>query len=123
MAADRHHHRRRRITTIATAVAAVALTAGLATGCDPDDPGSVSDSLDCARNYDDFVDGLRAIHETPDSEKLDEIEVRTDDSKVGKAVRELNEAIADYNKAVLNGEHPDSDEIDKAADKFKDVCS
>jgi hypothetical protein len=121
MAADLR--RRRRFTTIATAVAAVALTAGLATGCDPDDPDSIDNSLDCARGYDDFVDSLRAIHEAPDSEKLDEIEVRTDDSKVGKAVRDLNKAIADYNKAVLDGEHPDSDAIDKAADKFKNVCS
>ncbi|MFJ6083240.1 hypothetical protein ACIQI8_17760 [Streptomyces sp. NPDC092369] len=121
MAADLR--RRRRITTIASAVAAVALTVGLATGCDPDDPDALGDSLDCARTYDDFVDGLRAIHETPDSQQLDEIEVRTDDSEVGKAVRDLNKAIADYNKAVLHGEHPDSDAIDKAADEFKDVCS
>src|SRR4051812_18044914 len=49
--------RRRRITVIATAVAAVALTAGLATGCDPD---SFDDSLNCLQNADTITDSLKA---------------------------------------------------------------
>jgi hypothetical protein len=52
--------RRRRITTIATAVAAVALTAGLATACDPDD---FDNSLDCVSNADTISDSLKEIHE------------------------------------------------------------
>ncbi|MET7477662.1 hypothetical protein ABZT17_25300 [Streptomyces sp. NPDC005648] len=134
MAANRR--RRRRITTLATAAAAVALTAGLVTGCNPDD---VDNSLDCARNYDTIADSLKAIHEagrdaaadpsrTDESidtieKNLDKIDAKADDGKVGKAVDDLNRAVADYNKAVLNGENPDSSKIDEAAGKLKDVCT
>jgi len=58
MAANRR--RRRRTATIAATVAAVALTAGLVAGCNPDDVGK---SLDCVRNYDTIADNLKAIHE------------------------------------------------------------
>ncbi|MEU6145320.1 hypothetical protein ABZ848_33855 [Streptomyces sp. NPDC047081] len=137
MAANRR--RRRRIATLATTVAAVALTAGLVTGCDPDD---VDNSLDCVRNYDDIADSLKAIHEagwdaakdpTQTDESIDTIEKNLDkikdkngdsgDSKVEKAVDDLNQAISDYNKAVLDGEKPDSSKIDKAADELKNVCT
>ncbi|MER6229651.1 hypothetical protein ACFY1L_33550 [Streptomyces sp. NPDC001663] len=133
MAANR---RRRRTTTLATAVAAAALTAGLVTGCDPDD---VDNSLDCVQNYDTIADSLKAIHEagqaaasdpsrTDESidtieKNLDKIDAKSDDSKVDKAVKNLNQAVADYNKAVLNGENPDSTQIDRAADELKDVCT
>jgi hypothetical protein len=136
MAANRPRPRRRRTATIATAMAAVALTAGLITGCDPDD---VDNSLDCAQNYDTIADSLKAIHEagldaasdpsrTDESidaieKNLNKIDKKGGDSKAGKAVDDLNQAIADYNKAVLNGENPDSGKIDKAADELKDVCT
>jgi hypothetical protein len=37
-------------------------------------------------------------------------------------VDDLNQAVADYNKAVLNGENPDSGRIDEAADALN-VCT
>ncbi|GAA3819159.1 hypothetical protein GCM10022403_060750 [Streptomyces coacervatus] len=137
---------RRRTTAIATAVTAVVLTAGLVTGCNPDaldNSDNSNNSLDCARNYDTIVDSLKAIHEAGSAaasdpsrtgESIETIEKnldkiggksggKTDDSKVDKAVADLNQAVADYNKAVLNGENPDSRRIDKAADELKDVCA
>ncbi|MGW2523643.1 hypothetical protein ACWC09_43015 [Streptomyces sp. NPDC001617] len=137
MAANRR--RRRRIATVATTAAAVALTAGLVTGCDP---GDVDNSLDCVRNYDTITDSLKAIHEagldaardpSRTDEAIDTIEKNldtignqqkgSDNSKVDKAVKDLDRAVTDYNKAVLNGENPDSTKIDKAADELKDVCT
>ncbi|WP_328875455.1 hypothetical protein OHT76_38250 [Streptomyces sp. NBC_00287] len=126
--------RRRRITAIAMAVAAVTLTAGLATGCEFDD------SLDCLSNADTIADSITAIHEagadaiedptrTQESidtieRNVDKIDETTDDSKVDDAVDDLNKAIADYNKAILNGDtDPDSSKIDAAADELRSVCS
>jgi len=129
-------NRRRRTATLATAMAAVALTAGLVTGCNPD---GVHNSLDCVRSYDTIADSLKAIHQagqdaasdpsrTEESMKtieknLAKIGADSDDGKVDKAVDDLNRAVADYDKAVLNGENPDSTKIDKAAGELKDVCT
>ncbi|MFF4504070.1 hypothetical protein [Streptomyces sp. NPDC001401] len=137
MAANRRH--RRRTTIVATAVTAVALTVGLVTGCRPDD---VDKSLDCVRSYDTIADSLKAIHDagrdaasdpSRTDTSIDTIEKNLDkikdknrkagDGKADKAVDDLNQAVADYNKAVLNGENPDSGRIDRAADELKDVCS
>ncbi|MEV7983131.1 hypothetical protein [Streptomyces sp. NPDC086519] len=126
--------RRRRTTALATAAAAVALTAALATGCDPDD------SLDCLTNADSIADSITAINRagadaigdparteesvTAIEKNLDKINEKTDDDKVGKAVEDLDKAIRDYNKAILNGEtDPDPARIDAAAGKLKDVCT
>ncbi|MGW5657335.1 hypothetical protein [Streptomyces humi] len=125
---------RRRRTAFATAVGAVALTAGLATGCDP------TDSLDCLSNADTIADSITAINkagadaakdpeQTQESivtiqKNIDKINDKTDDSKVDKAVDRLNKAIKDYNRAILNGDtNPDSSEIDAAADGLKSVCT
>ncbi|MGW1504865.1 hypothetical protein ACWCQW_41400 [Streptomyces mirabilis] len=133
MASDRR--RRRRVATLATALAAVALTAGLATGCD-----GVDNSLDCLQNADTIADSLKAIDEAGlDAAKdptrtdksieiidknLDEIDDKTDDGKVDKAVDKLNKTVADYNKAILNGDtDPDSSKINDAADELKNVCT
>ncbi|WP_330308040.1 MULTISPECIES: hypothetical protein [unclassified Streptomyces] len=137
MAANRR--RGRRTATIATTVAAVALTAGLVTGCD-----DVDNSLGCLRNADTIADSLKAIHEagvdaakdptrTDESidsidEHLNEIDAKigdkSDNDKVDKAVDDLDKAIADYNKAILNGDtNPDSSKIDDAADALKSVCT
>jgi pyruvate-formate lyase len=137
-------NRRRRITTIVTAVAAVTLTAALATACTPDD---IDNSLDCVSGADTIADSLKAIHEagvdaakdpTRTDDSIDTIEknltnindenVTTDDGKVDKAVDkaidDLNDAIKDYNKAILNGDtDPDSSRIDAAADKLTKVCT
>ncbi|MEV6766245.1 hypothetical protein AB0N16_37580 [Streptomyces sp. NPDC051105] len=126
--------RRRRFTALATAAAAVTLTAALASGCDPDD------SLGCLTNADSIADSITAINRagadaiedptrTEDSitvieKNLDKINDQTDDGKVDKAVDDLNKAIKEYNKAVLNGDtNPDSSKIDTAADRLKTVCT
>ncbi|MCH5674425.1 hypothetical protein [Streptomyces gilvus] len=131
-----NRRRRRRTVTVATALAGVALAAGFVTGCDPDD---VDHSLGCVRGYDTVADSLRAIHEAGSAaasdpsrtgesidtvqKNLDRIGDDTGDSKVDKAVKDLDRALADYNRAVLAGENPDSRAIDEAADELKDVCA
>ncbi|MGW7542286.1 hypothetical protein ACWGKQ_14375 [Streptomyces sp. NPDC054770] len=138
MTARRHH----RITAVATAAAAVALTATLAAGCQFDD------QRDCVSSADTIADSVTAIHRagadaiedpTRTQKSVDTIEKnldkindkindktddKTDDNKVGDAVDDLNKAVADYNKAILNGDTaPDSSKIDAAADRLKDVCT
>ncbi|MFF2852026.1 hypothetical protein ACFVT5_37705 [Streptomyces sp. NPDC058001] len=130
----------RRNTAVATAVAAVVLTAGLTTGCDEVNGSEVNRSLDCLHNAGTTADSLKTIHEagldaandptrTEESigtieKNLDKIDDGTDDDKVRKAIADLKAAIADYNKAILNGDtDPDSSEIDAAADALRDVCT
>ncbi|MFC8663245.1 hypothetical protein [Streptomyces sp. NPDC057199] len=132
----------RRTVTVVTTLAAVTLAAGLLTGCEDDD---LDNSLSCLKNADTIADSLKAIHEAgADAVKdptrtdtsidtieknLDRINDRTDgdkvdDDKVGKAVDDLNDAVKDYNKAVLDGDtSPDSSRIDAAADELTDVCT
>ncbi|MFG2343885.1 hypothetical protein [Streptomyces phaeochromogenes] len=134
--------RARRTVTVVTALAAVTLAAGLLTGCEDDD---LDNSLSCLKNADTIADSLKAIHEAgadavkdptrTDSsidtieKNLDRINDRTDgdstnDDKVGKAVDDLNDAIKDYNRAILDGDtSPDSGRIDAAADELTDVCT
>jgi hypothetical protein len=127
----------RRTATLATTAAAMALTAGLLTACDPTD---TSNSLNCLQNWNTISDSLKAIHEagvdaakdptrTDESiatidKNLDRIDAKSDDSKVNKAADDLNKAISDYNKSILNGDtNPDSSKIDAAANELKDVCT
>ncbi|MDV9173879.1 hypothetical protein R6V09_27705 [Streptomyces sp. W16] len=134
-----HRSRVRRTATLATTVAAAALTAGLLTACDPTDT-SAPNSLDCLQNWNTISDSLKAIHEagvnaakdptrtdesiTTIDKNLDKINADSDDSKVNKAVDDLDKAISDYNKAILNGDtNPDSSKIDAAADELKNVCT
>ncbi|MGW6922153.1 hypothetical protein ACWGA9_12875 [Streptomyces sp. NPDC054950] len=133
-----NRRRGRRTAVISTAAAAFALTAGLLTGCEFDD------SVDCLSNADDITDSITAINKagadaiedptrTEDSidtieKNLDKINGKSDDSssddgKVDKAVDKLQQAVEDYNQAVLDGERPDSAEIDKAASELRDVCT
>ncbi|MGW2049731.1 hypothetical protein ACWCPF_31795 [Streptomyces sp. NPDC001858] len=134
-----NRRRGRRTAVIATAAAALALTAGLLTGCEFDD------SIDCLSNADDITDSITAINragadaiedptKTDDSidtieKNLDKINDKNDESddsdgsKVDKAVDDLRQAIEDYNQDILNGERPDSGDIDKAAAELKDVCT
>ncbi|MDV7218297.1 hypothetical protein [Streptomyces prunicolor] len=93
-----NRRRVRRTATLATTAAAVALTAGLLTACDPTDTADtsgasrVSDSLNCLRNWNTVSDSLKAI--------------------------------SDYNKSILNGDtHPDAGKIDATAEKLKNVCA
>ncbi|WP_405861331.1 hypothetical protein OG407_24905 [Streptomyces sp. NBC_01515] len=131
---------RRRTAVLATSVAAMALTTGLLTACDPTDTSDASNSLNCLKNWNTISDSLKAIHEagvdaaknptrtdesiTTIDKNLDKIDANSDDSKVDKAVDNLNKAISDYNKSILNGDtNPDSSKIDAAADKLKNVCT
>ena len=140
MAANRRPARR--TVTVVTTLAAVALAAGLLTGCEDDD---LDNSLSCLKNADTIADSLKAIHEagadavkdpTRTDSSIDTIEKNLDrindraggdetvDDKVGKAVDDLNDAIKDYNKAILDGDtSPDSGRIDAAADELADVCT
>lgn len=141
MAANRRPVPVRRTAVVVT-LAAVTLAAGLLTGCEDDDLGN---SLSCLKNADTIADSLKAIHEagadavkdpTRTDSSIDTIEKnldrindrtggdRTDDDKVGKAVDDLNDAIKDYNQAILDGDtSPDSGRIDAAADELTDVCT
>ncbi|MFK4100935.1 hypothetical protein ACI2L1_12830 [Streptomyces sp. NPDC019531] len=132
--------RSRRSLTVVTALTAVALTAVLVTGCDPDD---IDTSLDCVSNADTIADSVKAIHEAgwdavkdpskaEDSidtidknvDRINKIQDNSDDSEVDQAVKDLDKAIEDYNKSILNGDtDPDSSRIDAAAAKLKDVCT
>jgi hypothetical protein len=121
MTTNRHRIRIRRTATLATTAAAMALAAGLLTACDPTDPSDTSNSLNCLRNWNTISDSLRAIH---DNESIAKIDADSDNTKVDKAVDNLNKAISDYNKAILNGDtSPDSSRIDAAASELKDVCT
>ncbi|MGW6906335.1 hypothetical protein [Streptomyces sp. NPDC054940] len=114
MAADR----RRRTATLATALAAAVLTAGLVTGCD-----STDKARGCLRQADAMAD---VIADGLTGKRIDEvdIDITTDDDRVSKAADELNRAIEDYNRAVLHGDtHPDAGRIDAAAKEFRDVCA
>jgi len=135
-----HRPRVRRTATMATTAAAIALTAGLLTACDPTDTSDASNSLNCLKNWNTISDSLKAIHDagvdaakdptrtdesiTTIDKNLDKINTDSDDSKVNKAVDDLDKAISDYNKAILNGDtNPDSSKIDAAADRLKNVCT
>src|ERR1041385_8337494 len=98
--------RRRRMTTIAGAVAAVALTAGLTTGCD-----AVNKARDCvqtadaiARSVDDLQQAVQNAADDPTQleeslasidKNLDEIGDKTDNADVNKAVDSLQKAVTD----------------------------
>ena len=47
----------------------------------------------------------------------------SDGGKVDTTVDDLDRAVADYDEAVLNGESPDSTEIDKAAGELNGFCT
>ncbi|MFI5883688.1 hypothetical protein [Streptomyces sp. NPDC051554] len=121
MTTNRHRTCIRRTATLATTAAAIALTAGLLTACDPTNPSDTSNSLTCLKNWNTISDSLRAIH---DNESIAKIDADSDNTKVDKAVDNLNKAISDYNKAILNGDtNPDSSKIDAAASELKNVCT
>lgn len=130
-----NRRRGRRIAAIATAVAAATLTAGLVAGC-----GSIYDSADCFPNDQTIANSLIAIHEasltaandpsqTAESiavidENLAEIGDDTDNDKVNNEVDDLNTAIANYNRAILNGDvDPDPSAINHAAAELADTCT
>lgn len=126
--------------SLVTALTAVALTAVLVTGCDPD---GVDNSLDCVSHADTIADSIKAIHEagwdavkdpsrTEESiatidenvDRINKIQSDSNDSEVDKAVKDLDQAIKDYNKSILDGDTtPDSGKVDAAADRLNDLCA
>ncbi|WP_338688075.1 hypothetical protein QD712_13625 [Streptomyces acidiscabies] len=92
--------RHRRLATLASAAAVVALSATLLTGCEWDDASDCLSTADTTNHEKDW-----------------------DGSKADKAVDDLNRAIQDYNRDILDGDSPDSTEIDRAAERLKDVCT
>ncbi|WP_086772931.1 hypothetical protein [Streptomyces bobili] len=128
-----NRRRGRRTASLATSAAALVLSAGLLTGCEFDD------SWNCLSNADTISDSVTAIHragidaiedptKTDESiatieKNLDKIDDKADDGKVDQAVEDLDEAIEEYNKDILNGDRPDSGKIDRAADELRDVCT
>ncbi|QFR02673.1 hypothetical protein F9278_20440 [Streptomyces phaeolivaceus] len=116
------------MATLATGLAALALSAGLLTGRE------FGDSLDCVPNADTIAESLRDIHRTGEStditdtieKNLDEIgdEAADERGDVDKAVDDLAEAVKDYDRSILNGDtDPDTSRIDAAADEPTDVCT
>ncbi|MEU3509542.1 hypothetical protein ABZ733_16895 [Streptomyces longwoodensis] len=132
MAASRH---RRRRTAIATALAAVALTSALATGCD-----AVDKALDCVQTADTIADGVTRLQQAVENASndptqidqslqtidtdLDRIGDRTDDTDVNKAVDDLQKAVDNVHTAVSNGDRtPDISPVTDAAGELTKVCT
>ncbi|WP_327345492.1 hypothetical protein [Streptomyces europaeiscabiei] len=127
--------RRRRTTAIAGAVAAVALTAGLTTGCD-----AVNKALDCVQTADAIAQSVSDLQQAVESaaddptqleeslasidKNLDEIGDKTDNTDVNKAVDSLQKAVTDTRTAVENGDAtPDISGITDAAGELTKVCT
>ena len=134
MTANRRHgqHRRR---AAAIAVAAAVLTAGLVAGCD-----TSSDTAACFPSGGSIAASLIAIHEagldaqnnpgqTAESiaiinENLATIGDRTDNANVNKAVDDLDTAIANYNRSILDGDtDPDTSAINNAVNELANACT
>lgn len=127
--------RRRRMTAIAGAVAAVALTAGLTTGCD-----AVNKALDCVQTADAIATSVSDLQQavenaandpTQASEALESIDKnltdigdKTDNADVNKAVDNLNTAVDNVRTAINNGDAtPDISGVTDAAGELTKVCT
>ena len=127
--------RRRRMTAIAGAVAAVALTAGLTTGCD-----AVNKALDCVQTAEAIANSVSDLQQAVENasndptqleeslnsidENLKEIGDKTDNTDVNKAVDDLQKAVEDVQTSVNNGDAtPDISGITGAAKELTNVCT
>ncbi|WP_159767886.1 hypothetical protein [Streptomyces sp. HM190] len=127
--------RRRRTTAIAGAVAAVALTAGLTTGCD-----AVNKALDCVQTAEAITDSVSDLQQAVENasndpaqleeslnsidENLKEIGDKTDNADVNKAVDDLQKAVENVETSVNNGDAtPDISGITDAAKELTKVCT
>ncbi|WP_395570935.1 hypothetical protein [Streptomyces sp. BK79] len=134
MAASRHRRLRRTTVTAAT-VAAIALTAGLTTGCD-----AVDKALDCVQTADAIADSVTELQQAVEAasndptqleesldsidKNLDKIGDRTDNTDVEKAVDDLGTAIGNVRTSVENGdETPDLSPVTDAAGELTKVCT
>lgn len=127
--------RRRRFAVTAATVAAVALTAGVTTGCD-----AVDKALDCVQTADTIADSVTRLQQavenaSDDPGRLDEslaaidkdlakIGDKTDDADVNKAVESLGDAVENVRKAVKDGDTtPDVSPVTDAAGELTKVCT
>ncbi|MGW1712754.1 hypothetical protein [Streptomyces sp. NPDC002156] len=116
-------------------MAAVALTAGLTTGCD-----AVNKALDCVQTADAIATSVSDLQQavenaandpTQASEALDSIDKnlsdigdKTDNADVNKAVDDLNTAVNNVQTAIKNGdETPDISGVTDAAGELTKVCT
>ncbi|MGY1500461.1 hypothetical protein ACW4TU_28415 [Streptomyces sp. QTS52] len=127
--------RGRRATAIAATVAAVALTAGLTTGCD-----AVNKALDCVQTADAIATSVSNLQQAVNSaandptqldealtsidKNLDDLGDKTDNTDVNKAVDDLNKAVDNVRTAVKGGDQtPDISGVTDAAGELTKVCT
>ncbi|MEU1294904.1 hypothetical protein ABZ439_20995 [Streptomyces sp. NPDC005840] len=125
--------RRRRFAVIAAA--AVALTAGVTTGCD-----AVDKALDCVQTADAIADSVTRLQQavenaSDDPGRLDEtltsidkdlasIGDKTANADVNKAVESLGDAVDNVRAAVRDGDTtPDVGPLTDAAGELTKVCT
>ncbi|MDT0435852.1 MULTISPECIES: hypothetical protein [Streptomyces] len=125
--------RRRRFAVIAAA--AVALTAGVTTGCD-----AVDKALDCVQTADTIADSVTRLQQavenaSDDPGRLDEtltsidkdlasIGDKTANADVNKAVESLGDAVDNVRAAVRDGDTtPDVGPLTDAAGELTKVCT
>ncbi|WP_406125963.1 hypothetical protein [Streptomyces sp. NBC_00989] len=134
-AASRRSHSSRRRIAIAATVAAISLTAGLATGCD-----AVDKAIDCVQTADTIADSVTGLQQAVENaaddptqtdqslnsieKDLDKIGDKTDNADVNKAVDDLSEAVDNVRTAVKNGDDtPDISPVTDAAGELTKVCT
>ncbi|MEU3949108.1 hypothetical protein [Streptomyces sp. NPDC029526] len=127
--------RRRRTAAVAATLAAVALTAGLTTGC-----AAVDKALDCVRTADAIADSVTEMQQAVDNasndvtqleesltsidKNLDELADTTDNADVGKAVDDLDRAVGNVRTSIENGDKtPDLSPVTDAAGELTKVCT
>ncbi|MFF5253683.1 hypothetical protein ACFY4K_16705 [Streptomyces leeuwenhoekii] len=127
--------RSRRTAIAAAALAATALTAALATGCD-----AVDKALDCVQTADAIADSVTELQQAVENasndparlrESLDSIEKnldkigdKTDNADVNQAVDDLGKAVGNVRTAVENGDAtPDISPVTDAAGELTKVCT
>ncbi len=125
----------RRVSTVAATLAAVALTAGLTTGCD-----AVNKALDCVQTADAIATSVSDLQQavenaandpTQASEALESIDKnltdigdKTDNADVNKAVDNLNAAVDNVRTAIDKGDAtPDISGVTDAAGELTKVCT
>ncbi|MEV5435892.1 hypothetical protein AB0K80_07625 [Streptomyces sp. NPDC052682] len=127
--------RRRRTAAVAAGLAALALTAGLTTGCD-----AVGKALDCVQTADAIAGSVADLQQAVENaandptqldesldsidKNLDELGDKTGDADVNKAVDDLNKAVENVRTAIRNGdETPDISPVTDAAGELTKVCT
>ena len=134
MAASRRPRRGRRTTAMATAVAAVALTAGLTTGCD-----AVNKALDCVQTAEAIADSVTDLQQAVENASNDPTQIdeslqsidqnhdkignRTDNADLDKATEDMHKALTEVRAAIKNGDQtPDISGVTDAAGELTKVC-